>query len=242
MIQIIPAIDLMDGSCVRLKQGQFENNKKYSKSPLEKAMEWESKGFERLHIVDLDGAKYGSASNIKIVEEICRKTGMIVDYGGGVRTSEDIDKLFSIGISYLNIGSIAVIKPHLLRQWMDTYGPEKFILAADVREENIAINGWQKTTGMTIFELIETFINDGLKQVMCTDISRDGMLKGISTKLYRKLKRRYPKLNIIASGGVTSIDDIYGLEKEKVDGVIVGKALLEGVIKPEILNKFQLKK
>jgi len=242
MIQIIPAIDLMDGSCVRLEQGRFENKKKYSIDPVEKAMEWENSGLERLHIVDLDGAKNGNASNLKTVKEICKHTGMKVDYGGGIRATTDLDELFSIGISYITIGSIAVKKPDLFGQWMDTYGPEKFILAADVRKENIAISGWQETTGMTIFELIETFIKSGLKQVMCTDISRDGMLRGVSTELYSKLKQQYPNLNIIASGGVSSIDDIYTLENEHVDAVIVGKALLEGIIKPEMIKNYSFKK
>ena len=236
MIQIIPAIDLMDGSCVRLEQGRFENKTNYSIDPVEKAMEWEKSGLERLHIVDLNGAKNGNASNLKTVKEICKYTRMKVDYGGGIRATTDLDELFSIGISYITIGSIAVKKPDLFRQWIDTYGPEKFILAADVRKESIAVSGWQETTEMTIFELIETFIKSGLKQVMCTDISRDGMLRGVSIELYRKLKQQYPNLNIIASGGVSSIDDIYTLEKENVDAVIVGKALLEGIIKPEMLK------
>lgn len=242
MIQIIPAIDLMNGSCVRLEQGRFENKKKYSIDPVEKAMEWENSGLERLHIVDLDGAKNGNTSNLKTVKEICKHTRMKVDYGGGIRATTDLDELFSIGISYITIGSIAVKKPDLFRQWMDTYGPEKFILAADVKEESIAISGWQETTGMAIFELINAFEKYGLQQVMCTDISRDGMLKGVSTELYRKLKQEYPKLNIIASGGVTSIDDVCNLEKEKIDAVIVGKALFEDKIKSETLNNFQFKK
>jgi len=242
MIQIIPAIDLMNGSCVRLEQGRFENNKMYFLDPVKKAKEWENAGFERLHIVDLDGAKNGIASNLNTVKKICKHTGMKVDYGGGIRVTTDIDELFSIGISYITIGSIAVKKPDLFRQWIDNYGSEKFILAADVRKENIAINGWQEKTGVTIFELINMFIQSGLQQVMCTDINRDGMLKGVSTQLYRKLKRKYPYLNLIASGGVSSIDDLYNLEKEKVDGVIIGKALLEGLIAPEMIKKNQFKK
>jgi len=242
MIQIIPAIDLMNGSCVRLEQGRFENNKRYNIDPVEKAKEWENAGFERLHIVDLDGAKKGIASNLNTVKEICKHTSMEVDYGGGIRATKDIDELFSIGISYITIGSVSVKKPDLFRKWMDIYGPEKFILAADVKKENIAISGWQETTAISIFELIETFMKSGLKQVMCTDISRDGMLRGVSTKLYSKLKRKYPELDIIASGGVSSIDDLYSLEKENVDAVIVGKALFEGVIEPEMLKQIQFKK
>jgi phosphoribosylformimino-5-aminoimidazole carboxamide ribotide isomerase len=238
MIQIIPAIDLMNGRCVRLEQGRFENVKAYSTDPVAKAMEWENAGFKRLHVVDLDGAQKGENQNMLTVKNICQKTNLIVDYGGGIRINTDISKLFSLGISYLTIGSMAVNQPQVLKNWMKRYGSDKFILAADVNDRKIAISGWQEATEIGLTQLTDKFIQLGIRQVMSTDISRDGMLNGVSEPLYKELRQRYPELYIIASGGVSSINDIRALETAGIDAVIVGKALLEGFITPQgLLNQ-----
>jgi phosphoribosylformimino-5-aminoimidazole carboxamide ribotide isomerase len=237
MIQIIPAIDLMNGRCVRLEQGRFENVKVYPTDPVAKAMEWEKAGFKRLHVVDLDGAKQGKNPNLLIVKEICQKTNLIVDYGGGIRINTDISKLFSLGISYVTIGSMAVNQPQVLKTWMNRYGAEKFILAADVKNGKIAISGWQESTAISLKQLANDYIQSGIQQIMSTDISRDGMLNGVSTARYKELKQSYPALYIIASGGVSSADDIRSLDHAGIDAVITGKALLEGIITPEELLK-----
>jgi phosphoribosylformimino-5-aminoimidazole carboxamide ribotide isomerase len=232
----------MQGRCVRLEQGRFENVKEYSTDPVAKAMEWEKTGFERLHLVDLDGAQKGDNPNLPVVKEICQKTNLKVDYGGGIRSTTDVSKLFSLGISYLTIGSVAVNQPAVLKAWMNRYGAEKFILAADVKNGKIAISGWQESTAISLKQLAEDYIQSGIQQIMSTDISRDGMLNGVSTDFYTHLRQRYPSLIIIASGGVSSLDDIKLLRKAGIDGVITGKALLEEHINPKDLINEQSNK
>ncbi len=242
MIQIIPAIDLMNGRCVRLEQGRFENVREYAPDPVAKVMEWEKAGFKRLHVVDLDGAQKGENPNLLTVKEICQKTNLKIDYGGGIRAKTNISKLFSLGISYLTIGSMAVNQPQLLKAWMNRYGSEKFILAADVKQGKIAINGWQEETETNLTQLADDFIQSGILQIMSTDISRDGMLNGISSSFYQELRQSYPNLYLIASGGVSSLNDIKKLNNAGIDAVIVGKAFFEGIINPkDLLNELSNK-
>ena len=230
MIEIIPAIDLIDGKCVRLSQGDFARKKVYSKNPLEIAKEYESFGLCRLHIVDLDGAKNGKVTNLKVLETIARETNLTIDFGGGIKTNEDIQSVFDSGAALASIGSVAVKEPDLFFNWVGNYGSEKILLGADVRDEKLAINGWQTATNLEIRPFLESYYEKGVTQVFCTDISKDGLLQGSSNELYQRILSRLPELKLIASGGVSSIEDIYELNKIGCSGVIIGKAIYEGKI------------
>lgn len=236
-MRIIPAIDIIDGKCVRLAQGDFKKVKMYREDPVEVAKEFEDADLEYLHLIDLDGAKKGSVVNWDVIEDIQAKTALKVDFGGGVKTTEEVDRLLDLGVNQINIGSIAVSEPKLFSDWLWKYGPENFILSSDVRNENILVNGWTATTTINLFDLVSQFIKDGLEFVCCTDIETDGMLKGPNFILYRKLKSHFPKLKIIASGGISSISDLEELQYIHVNGAIIGKAIYEGKIKlPELRN------
>ena len=236
-MRIIPAIDIIDGKCVRLAQGDFKKVKMYREDPVEVAKEFEDADLEYLHLIDLDGAKKGSVVNWDVIEDIQAKTALKVDFGGGVKTTEEVDRLLDLGVNQINIGSIAVSDPKLFSDWLWKYGPENFILSSDVRNENILVNGWTATTTINLFDLVSQFIKDGLEFVCCTDIESDGMLKGPNFILYRKLKSHFPKLKIIASGGISSISDLEELQYIHVNGSIIGKAIYEGKIKlPELRN------
>lgn len=236
-MRIIPAIDIIDGKCVRLAQGDFKKVKMYREDPVEVAKEFEDADLEYLHLIDLDGAKKGSVVNWDVIEDIQAKTALKVDFGGGVKTTEEVDRLLDLGVNQINIGSIAVSNPKLFSDWLWKYGPENFILSSDVRDENILVNGWTATTTVNLFDLVSQFIKDGLEFVCCTDIETDGMLKGPNFILYRKLKSHFPKLKIIASGGISSISDLEELQYIHVNGAIIGKAIYEGKIKlPELRN------
>lgn len=236
-MRIIPAIDIIDGKCVRLAQGDFKKVKMYREDPVEVAKEFEDADLEYLHLIDLDGAKKGSVVNWDVIEDIQAKTALKVDFGGGVKTTEEVDRLLDLGVNQINIGSIAVSDPKLFSDWLWKYGPENFILSSDVRNEKILVNGWTATTTINLFDLVSQFIKDGLEFVCCTDIETDGMLKGPNFILYRKLKSHFPKLKIIASGGISSINDLEELQYIHVNGAIIGKAIYEGKIKlPELRN------
>jgi len=236
-MRIIPAIDIIDGKCVRLAQGDFKKVKMYREDPVEVAKEFEDADLEYLHLIDLDGAKKGSVVNWDVIEDIQAKTALKVDFGGGVKTTEEVDRLLDLGVNQINIGSLAVSEPKLFSDWLWKYGPENFILSSDVRDESILVNGWTATTTINLFDLISQFIKDGLEFVCCTDIETDGMLKGPNFILYRKLKSHFPKLKIIASGGISSISDLEELQYIHVNGAIIGKAIYEGKIKlPELRN------
>lgn len=236
-MRIIPAIDIIDGKCVRLAQGDFKKVKMYREDPVEVAKEFEDADLEYLHLIDLDGAKKGSVVNWDVIEDIQAKTALKVDFGGGVKTTEEVDRLLDLGVNQINIGSIAVSDPKLFSDWLWKYGPENFILSSDVRDESILVNGWTATTTINLFDLVSQFIKDGLEFVCCTDIETDGMLKGPNFILYRKLKSHFPKLKIIASGGISSISDLEELQYIHVNGAIIGKAIYEGKIKlPELRN------
>ncbi|MBL7858409.1 MAG: 1-(5-phosphoribosyl)-5-[(5-phosphoribosylamino)methylideneamino]imidazole-4-carboxamide isomerase [Cyclobacteriaceae bacterium] len=229
-MRIIPAIDIIDGKCVRLTQGDYNQKKIYNKNPLDVARQFEDADLEFIHLVDLDGAKQGKVVNWKVIEDIQGKTSLKVDFGGGVKSTEDLERLLELDINQVNIGSMAVKEPEKFIAWMKTYHAENFILSADVRDEKVMIHGWQEQTPLDLYTFVGQFATAGLQYIACTDISTDGMLSGPNLGLYKKLKKRFPELKIIASGGVSSVDDLKELQYIKVDGVIVGKAYYEGKI------------
>lgn len=231
MIEIIPAIDLIDGKCVRLSQGNFEQKKIYNENPVEVAKEFESFGINRLHLVDLDGAKNGKVTNLKTLETIASNTNLSIDFGGGIKTDEDINSIFNAGANFASIGSIAVKDGEKFFEWLEKFGSEKILLGADVREKKLAINGWLTDTDLNIIPFLENYLAKGVTQVFCTDISKDGVLQGSSNELYAEILSKLPKLKLIASGGVSKIEDVYQLEKIGCSGVIIGKAIYEGRIK-----------
>ena len=234
-MQIIPAIDIIDGKCVRLTQGDYSQKKIYNEHPLEVARQFEDAGLERLHLVDLDGAKAGAVKNWKVLEAIAGKTSLVIDFGGGIKQEEDLTIVFNSGAAFATIGSLAVKNEELFIQWLKSYGPEKFLLGADVKEEKIAVGGWLETTGIWIYDFIEKYIYQGVQQIFCTDVSKDGLLQGPSVDLYKEVLDRFPSLHFIASGGVSSTKDLDTLQKIGCKGVIVGKAIYEGRIKLEDL-------
>jgi phosphoribosylformimino-5-aminoimidazole carboxamide ribotide isomerase len=229
-MRIIPAIDIIDGKCVRLTQGDYAQKKIYNENPLEVAKEFEAAGLRYLHLVDLDGAKAGKVANWRVVQDICNNTSLTVDFGGGIKTQEEISRLFEVGVKQVNLGSIAVKNPQTVYGWLQEFGAKKIILSADVKNEMIAIAGWIEDSKIAITDLIKTYQPGGIQYVTCTDISVDGMLTGPNLELYKKLLSHFPEMKIIASGGVGSFQDLEKLQKLKVDGVIVGKAIYEGRI------------
>ncbi len=229
-IEIIPAIDIMYGKCVRLTQGEFDTRKVYNEHPLEVARQFEDAGLKRLHLVDLDGAKEGRVINWNVLENIAEKTNLEIDFGGGIGTAEDLRIVFESGAYYASVGSIAVKNERLLREWILTYGPEKFLLGADVRDEKISIGGWLEDTEILVYDFIEKYLDTGIDKIFCTDIKLDGALKGPSLELYKLILKRFPTLYFIASGGIRSMNDIYLLEATGCNGAIVGKAIYEGMI------------
>ncbi len=236
MIEIIPAIDLIDGKCVRLVQGDFAQKKIYSESPLETAREFEAAGLRHVHIVDLDGAKNGKVANLKVLETIAANTNLTIDFGGGIKTDEDIQSVFDAGAKMASTGSVAVKNAEKFFEWLEKYGSEKILLGADVRGEQLAINGWQTETEIEILTFLKEYFEKGVSQTFVTDIARDGLLEGSSNALYAKILREMPDLKLIASGGVSKIEDIYELENIGCAGVIIGKAIYEGKIKLEELQ------
>ncbi len=236
MIEIIPAIDLMDGQCVRLLQGKYNQKTVYSNQPAMVAKAFENLGYKRLHLVDLDGAKSGQTVNLNILKEICSTTNLTVDYSGGIRTKEQVQFALGAGASYIGIGSMAVSNPERFKTLIRDFGGQVFIIASDVIDEKISINGWTQQTDVKIFDLITDYSRLGIRKFMCTDITRDGTLSGVNTDLYKSLKALYPDNYIIASGGVSSKKDINELEKAGVDAVIIGKAFYEDMIPIENLT------
>lgn len=231
MIEIIPAIDLIDGKCVRLSQGDFSQKKIYNEKPLEAAKEFESFGLKRLHIVDLDGAKNGKLMNLKVLETVAKNTNLTIDFGGGIKTDEDIKSVFSAGAKMASIGSVAVKNAGKFFGWLEKFGGEKILLGADVKGKNLAINGWQTETEIEILQFLREYSAKGVTQTFVTDISKDGLLQGSSNELYAEILREIPAIKLIASGGVSRIEDVYELEKIGCAGVIIGKAIYEGKIK-----------
>jgi phosphoribosylformimino-5-aminoimidazole carboxamide ribotide isomerase len=235
MITIIPAIDIIGGQCVRLSQGDFNQQTKYHDDPLEVARSFEAAGLERLHLVDLDGAKNGKVINQAVLEKIVRETKLKVDFSGGIKTREEIAQILATGASWVSIGSMAAKDPATFLSWLNEFGPDKLMLGADVKGEQIVIRGWQEQTTWNVFDFIGQYYTRGLRQVFCTDITLDGMLQGPAVALYRKIMDRFPDLCLIASGGVASLEDIDKLEQAGCKAVITGKAIYEGRISLEEL-------
>ncbi|MDO8996228.1 MAG: 1-(5-phosphoribosyl)-5-[(5-phosphoribosylamino)methylideneamino]imidazole-4-carboxamide isomerase [Sediminibacterium sp.] len=230
-MEIIPAIDIIDGKCVRLTEGDYSQKTIYNENPLEVAKSFENAGIKRLHLVDLDGAKAGKVINWKVLESIAKNTQLVIDFGGGIKKETDLKLVFESGAALATIGSLAVKEPALFESWLNHYGANKFLLGADVKGENIAIGGWLETTNETIIEFIHNYTLKGVTQLFCTDISKDGKLEGPSIELYKKIIQQFPELYFIASGGVSSMKDIEELRLIGCSGVIVGKAIYEGRIK-----------
>lgn len=235
-MKIIPAIDIIEGKVVRLKKGDYAQKVVYHSNPVEVAKEFEDNGFSYLHLVDLDGAKEGRFTNDAILQEICIATKLTVDVGGGIKEEEDLKRALGAGATQVNIGSMAVKQPELLGQWMESYGPQKFILSADVKEGFIAINGWKTLTDISLHTFIESFMEKGLQTVTSTDISRDGMLMGPALPLYEELIERFPSIQVIASGGVKGVEDLHALNQLGVHGAIIGKAFYEGALPLDTLK------
>ena len=238
-MQIIPAIDIIEGKCVRLTQGDYSQKKIYNEHPLEVAQQFEDAGLQRLHLVDLDGAKAGAVKNWKVLETLASKTSLRIDFGGGIKTEKDVNIVFDSGAVLATIGSLAVKDKELFVSWLQQYGADKFLLGADVKDEKIAIHGWQETSDVWIYDFLEDYIQQGIQQVFCTDVSKDGMLQGSAVDLYKNILSHFPDLFLIASGGVSGIDDLERLQDAGCKGAIVGKAIYEGRIALKELKKFR---
>ncbi len=230
MIELIPAIDIIGGQCVRLTKGDYDQKTVYRNSPAEVAKEFEQIGFKRLHVVDLDGAKSKHIVNEQVLKAITAETNLVVDFGGGIKTDADIEKAFSAGASMVTIGSIAVTDPDRFVGWLEKYGASRIILGADVRNGKISINGWKEDSGEALLPFMKKYIDAGVRNVLCTEISKDGTLAGPAIDLYKEMMATYPELHLIASGGVSSIDDIKALEVAGIPAVVFGKAIYEGKI------------
>ena len=230
MIELIPAIDIIGGQCVRLTKGDYDQKTVYRDSPAEVAKEFEQIGFKRLHVVDLDGALSKHIVNSEVLRRVTTDTQLVVDFGGGIKTDEDIEKAFAAGASMVTIGSIAVTDPDLFMGWLEKYGAEHIILGADVRHGKISINGWKEDSAEDLLPFLKKYVDAGVKNVLCTEISKDGTLTGPAIELYQSIMAAYPGLHLIASGGVSSIDDIKALEAAGIPAVVFGKAIYEGKI------------
>lgn len=238
MIELIPAIDIIGGKCVRLSQGDYDSKKVYNENPVEVAKELEAHGIRRLHVVDLDGAASHHVVNYHTLYKIATGTSLVIDFGGGVKSDEDLRIAFDNGAQMVTGGSIAVKNPDLFVNWLQTYGPEKIILGADVKDRKIAVNGWKEGSDRELFPFLKAYTEKGVAKVVCTDISCDGMLQGPAVSLYREILEQYPHLYLIASGGVSCAEDIRRLEASGVPAVIFGKALYEGRISFKELEAF----
>mgnify|MGYP003402515861 FL=1 len=227
---IIPAIDIIDGKCVRLIKGDYSQKTIYNQDPLEVALQFEDAGLQRLHLVDLDGAKAGDVKNWKVLEKIAGKTKLSIDFSGGISTQNNLEITFNSGATFASIGSIAVKDEFTFTGWLLAYGADKFIIGADVKEEQILIKGWTESTSLTVFELIDKYKLKGVKQFFCTDISKDGLLEGPSVDLYNKIINEHPSIDLIASGGVSTIKDLEELREVGCSGAIIGKAIYENKI------------
>jgi len=238
MIEIIPAIDIIDGKCVRLSQGDYNRKTIYNEDPLEVAKEFEGHGIRRLHVVDLDGAKASHIVNYKTLEQLASKTQLVIDFGGGLKSDDDLRIAFESGAKMVTGGSIAVKQPDVFTSWIEKYGAERIILGADVKEKKISVSGWLEDTGEELIPFVRKFSQKGIDKVICTDISRDGMLTGPSIDLYKELTDEIKDVYLIASGGVSNIDDIEQLQQAGIPAVIFGKAIYEGRIKLGDLTRF----
>jgi phosphoribosylformimino-5-aminoimidazole carboxamide ribotide isomerase len=238
MIELIPAIDIIDGKCVRLSQGDYNTQKVYNESPLEVAKEFEANGIRRLHVVDLDGAKSSHIVNYKVLDQLAGHTSLTIDFGGGIKTDEDLTIAFEYGAQMVTLGSIAVKNPDLFKSWLHKFGAEKIILGADVKDNRISVNGWKEESQQELLPFLDGYTQEGIRKVLCTDISRDGMLQGPSIDLYKQIMAQFPDMHLIASGGVSGLDDIIRLDEAGIPAVVFGKALYEGRITLKDLKRF----
>ncbi len=235
---IIPAIDIIDGKCVRLTKGDYSQKTIYNEDPLEVALQFEDAGLNRLHLVDLDGARDGEVINWKVLERIAVKTSLVIDFSGGIGTQKSLEIAFNSGAYYASIGSIAAKDEFTFSGWLMAFGADKFIIGADVKEEMIVIKGWTETTAMTVIELIEKYKTKGVKQFFCTDVNKDGLLQGPATDLYKKILNEHPSVDLIASGGITTLKEIEELRETGCSGAIIGKAIYENRITLKDLKRF----
>ena len=229
-MEVIPAMDIIDGKCVRLSKGDFTKKNVYHGNPVDVAKGFETAGLKRLHIVDLDGARGEGLKNLRTLENISRNTNLTIDFGGGIKKTEDANAVFNAGASMISVGSVIIKNPALFKQWLVDFGPQKFLPGADVLERKIKIQGWKENTGIGIFDFIEGLIKLNINKIFCTDISKDGMMLGPATALYKDILKKFPSLHLIASGGIACYEDLLVLEEAGCMGVIVGKALYEGKI------------
>ncbi len=237
-IEIIPAIDVIEGKCVRLSQGDYSQKTVYNEDPLEVAKMFETAGMNRLHLVDLDGAKAKHIVNYKVLEKIATRTSLVIDFGGGLKSDDDLNIAFNSGAAMVTGGSIAVKEKEVFLQWLEKYGSEKIILGADAKDGKIAVNGWLEATELQVVDFISQYYSEGIQKVISTDISRDGMLTGPSFDLYSDIMKAIPKVEIIASGGISTMSDILKLDEMQVPGVITGKAIYENKITLKEIEKF----
>lgn len=237
-MQIIPAIDIIDGKCVRLTGGDYSQKKVYNEKPLEVAKQFEDAGLIRLHLVDLDGAKDGEVKNWKVLEKIAGKTKLVIDFSGGIRIQKDIEIIFASGAAYASIGSLAVKDEFTFSGWLLAFGANRFIIGADVKNEKIVIKGWTESTSLTVFDLIEKYKLRAVKQFFCTDVNKDGLLQGPAIDLYKKIMNQYPSVDLIASGGIATLKDLEELREAGCKGAIIGKAIYENKISLADLKRF----
>ena len=235
---IIPAIDIIDGKCVRLTKGDYSKKTIYNEDPLEVALQFENTGIKRLHLVDLDGARTGSVKNWKVLEKIAGKTKLSIDFSGGISTQKSVEISFNSGAAFAAVGSMAVKDEVTFTGWLLVYGAEKFIVGADVKNEKIVIRGWTESTSLTVFELIEKYKTKGVKQFFCTDVNKDGLLQGTAIDLYKKILNEHPSIDLIASGGITAVSELDELRQAGCDGAIIGKAIYENRITLNNLKRF----
>lgn len=234
-MKIIPAIDIINGKCVRLTKGDYTQQKVYNENPVEVAKQFAGAGFKRLHIVDLDGAKAGKITNLAVLENIVSATNMEIDFGGGVKHVSDVKAVLNAGAAMVTIGSLAVKHSEILEEWLMEFGRDHFFIGADVLQENVKISGWLQDGGINIFDFVEKLIGVGATNIFCTDISKDGMMQGPAIELYKKIIVQYPEINLTASGGVSNIDDVKRLKEIGCSGVIIGKAIYENLVTLEQL-------
>lgn len=238
MIEIIPAIDIIEGKCVRLTKGEYNSKKVYNEDPLEVAKQFEDNGIRRLHMVDLDGAKSSHIVNYNILERIAGHTRLTIDFGGGIKTDSDVTIAFNSGANMITVGSIAVKNRPLFISWLNKYGSDQIILGADVKDSKISINGWKEESNDTLDDFLKSYTSEGVERVLCTDISKDGMLEGPAIELYKEIMKNFPKMKLIASGGVSSISDICTLDEAGIPSVVFGKAIYEGRITMQELQQY----
>jgi phosphoribosylformimino-5-aminoimidazole carboxamide ribotide isomerase len=237
-MELIPAIDIINGKCVRLTQGDYNQKKEYNSHPLEVAKAYEGAGIRRLHLVDLDGARQKKIVNLAVLEQIASKTSLHIDFGGGVQSDTDIKAAFNAGAKQVTGGSIAVKNPQLFQQWLKIYGSEKLILGADVKDGKIAVSGWQESSERELFPFLVDYQAKGVQYIICTDVSKDGLLQGASTELYGQIIKKFPELKLIASGGVANVSDLHELKALGCWGAIIGKAIYENRISLDELARF----